>query len=297
VEVVGHVAQVAESNGSAMGNLDQLGDLLERHNVDRVVISAGFQPAELDRVVGECLMHGAAVSVVPRTLSQLDYRVSSRTVLGWPMLELQVPRMHLLQVVLKRSFDVLASAAALTLLGPLMVVLAVAVKLDTPGPVLFRQRRLGVGGRAFTIYKFRSMRADAETVLRADPVLYQKYLENDYKLPPEEDPRVSRLGRFLRRSSLDELPQLLNVMVGDMSLVGPRPIVPAEIKEYGSQAPTFLGVKPGVTGHWQVSGRSNVGYPERAELDVNYVLGWSLGMDLKILFLTIPAVLARRGAH
>jgi exopolysaccharide production protein ExoY len=235
--------------------------------------------------------------VVPRTLSKLDYRVSSRTVLGWPMLELQVPRLHLLQVLLKRSFDIAASAAALTLLAPLMMALAVAVKLDTPGPVLFRQRRLGVGGRAFTIYKFRSMRADAETVLRADPVLYQKYLDNDYKLPPEEDPRVSPLGRFLRRSSLDELPQLVNVLLGDMSLVGPRPIVPAEIKEYGSQAPTFLGVKPGVTGHWQVSGRSNVGYPERAELDVNYVLGWSLSVDLKILCRTIPAVLARRGAH
>jgi exopolysaccharide production protein ExoY len=297
VEVIGHVAPEPEDNSTSIGMLDELGDVLERHSIDRVVISAGFKPRKLHQVVGECLIHGAAVSIIPRTLSELAYRVSSRTVLGWPMLELQVPRLHALQVVLKRSFDVVLATLALAVLAPVLALVALAVRIDSPGSVLFRQRRLGVGGRPFTIYKFRSMRVDAEEVLRANPELYQQYLDNDYKLPPEADPRISRLGRFLRGSSLDELPQLVNVLCGDMSLVGPRPIVPNEIKEYGQQALTFLGVKPGVTGYWQVSGRSDIGYPERAELDVNYIMGWSLALDLKILCMTVPAVLARRGAH
>ena len=122
-------------------------------------------------------------------------------------------------------------------------------------------------------------------------------MENDFKLPPDEDPRVTRVGRFLRRTSLDELPQLFNVLLGDMSIVGPRPVVPDEIAHYGADARVFLAIKPGLTGQWQVSGRSDVAYPERAQLDIDYINNWGLGRDFKILMGTLSAVLKRRGAH
>jgi lipopolysaccharide/colanic/teichoic acid biosynthesis glycosyltransferase len=141
------------------------------------------------------------------------------------------------------------------------------------------------------------MRPDAEAVLKRDPEIYAKYLANGYKLPEGEDPRITRIGRILRSTSLDEIPQLLNVVRGDMSLVGPRPIVPAELKEYGERSDDFLAALPGITGKWQVSGRSNLGYPERADVELDYVYGWSFLEDLRILFRTVPVVLTRAGAH
>jgi len=141
------------------------------------------------------------------------------------------------------------------------------------------------------------MDADAEARLLADPVLFQQYVEHDYKLPVSIDSRITRIGRFLRRTSLDELPQLWNVLRGDMSLVGPRPIVPDEIHHYNGEGPLLLSVKPGMTGAWQVMARSAVSYPERATVELEYVEGWSLWRDLAILVRTIPAVLGGRGAY
>lgn len=185
----------------------------------------------------------------------------------------------------------------LVALSPLLLLLAVVVRLDSPGPALFRQRRLGVDGRSFTLYKFRSMRVGAEAELEADPELRRRYRANGFKLPTGEDPRVTRPGRVLRRTSLDELPQLWNVLRGDMSLVGPRPIVPSEISEYDEAASLVLAVKPGITGAWQVRGRNRVGYPQRVALEVRYVTDWSLSSDLVILCRTLPAVARGEGAR
>lgn len=139
--------------------------------------------------------------------------------------------------------------------------------------------------------------SNAEAILRSDPELYAEYVRNDFKLPPERDTRITRMGRFLRRTSLDELPQLWNVLRGEMSLVGPRPVVVDELTHYGTEKPVFLSLKPGVTGAWQVNGRSSVPYPDRAMVELEYVRSWSLGRDLQILLQTVPAVLAQRGAH
>jgi lipopolysaccharide/colanic/teichoic acid biosynthesis glycosyltransferase len=138
---------------------------------------------------------------------------------------------------------------------------------------------------------------DSERLLKSDPELYRRYVENDYKLPENEDPRITRLGRLLRKSSLDELPQLWNVLRGDMSLVGPRPIVPNEVLEFGAHASTLLSVRPGITGYWQVNGRSNIHYPERAFMDLDYAGENSIASDLMTLIRTIPAVIARKGSH
>jgi exopolysaccharide production protein ExoY len=172
------------------------------------------------------------------------------------------------------------------------------VKVTSRGPVLFGHQRLGEAGRSIRVYKFRSMAVNAEArlqeLLGTDPVLRAEY-EATYKL--KEDPRVTWLGRWLRRTSLDELPQLINVLRGDLSLVGPRPIVADEIAKYGPASAAILRVRPGVTGLWQVSGRSDLDYAERVRLDMDYITNWSLWLDLRILSATLPAVLRRKGAR
>ena len=201
------------------------------------------------------------------------------------------------QHLAKRLVDVVGSAALLLVLSPVFAAVALWIKLDSPGPVFFAHTRLGANGRRFRCYKFRSMRADAHEILRKDARLYQVYQENHFKLPADLDPRLTRAGRWLRKSSLDELPQVVNVLSGDMSLVGPRPIVEAEIRHYGNGAPLLLSLKPGMTGAWAVNGRSGIGYPHRAWMELEYIRGWSLLTDINILLRTIPVVVNRRGAN
>jgi len=197
----------------------------------------------------------------------------------------------------KRAIDFPIAVLLLIVLAPLMLAVALAVRLSSPGPVLFRQKRIGRDARIFHCLKFRSMRVDAERALRRNPRIWATYVANDYKLPANEDPRITPIGRFLRRTSLDELPQLINVIRGEMSLVGPRPIVGAELDEYGERSDDLLAALPGITGKWQVSGRSRLHYPERANVELSYVYGWSPIEDFRILLRTVPVVLSRDGAH
>ena len=196
----------------------------------------------------------------------------------------------------KRVFDVIASGCAVVCLTPVFALLAVAIKLESRGPVLFGHWRLGQGGRPFRCLKFRSMRSGAHERLLSDPQLRHWYLENDYKIPLDRDPRVTRVGRFLRKSSLDELPQLLNVLAGSMSLVGPRPIVRDEMKWYAGREDQLLSVRPGITGEWQIQGRSRIGYPERANVEIAAIERRSLLGDLWILVKSVPAVITARGS-
>ena len=297
IKVIGRVVADDRPEPDTLGTLADLHDLIESNDVSNLIISAGLPPEVFKLVVHECLLQGVAVGIVPSTLSDIPCQVSSREIVGWPMIELEVPRLHLLQVALKRSLDITVATLGLVVTAPVMLVLAIAIRVDSPGPILFGQRRPGLGGKPFTVYKFRTMRADAEEIIRSDPALYKRFLANDCKLPPEEDPRITRFGNWLRTTSLDELPQLFNVLLGQMSLVGPRPVVGPELENYGAWTKVLLAVKPGVTGYWQINGRSSIRYPERAHLDLQYITQWSLAMDLKILLRTVPAVLKRIGAH
>ena len=216
---------------------------------------------------------------------------------GMPLIALTRSAARSWQLVAKRVIDVVVAAASLLLLMPLMVAIAMAIKLEGPGPVLFGHWRMGFGGRRFRCLKFRSMHLDAEVQLRQDQALYAAYLRNDYKLPCAVDPRITRFGRVLRATSLDELPQLWNVLRGEMSLVGPRPVVPEELQEYRDGATLLLSLKPGLSGAWAVQGRSQLGYPQRAKVELAYVRQWRFGLDVAILARTLPAVLSRRGAH
>jgi lipopolysaccharide/colanic/teichoic acid biosynthesis glycosyltransferase len=226
------------------------------------------------------------------------FRQNLGDIAGVPTLTLETGNSSYLQDLIKRSADVTASIILLLLLSPLMGFIALLIKITSPGPILFMQNRLGKCGVSFKMIKFRTMRSDAEAMLKSDSQLYRKYVENNFKLPEGEDLRVTRLGRMLRATSLDELPQLVNVLQGGMSLVGPRPIVPDELKKYGEYGSLLLMVKPGMTGNWQVNGRSRiVEYAERVKLDMEYVRDQSLAADLRILIRTVGAVARMDGAH
>ena len=198
----------------------------------------------------------------------------------------------------KRLIDLVVTGVVIVLLSPLLLLVAVLIRLGSPGPVLYKHRRLGRNMRGFELFKFRTMYQDADKrlqrILDSNPELAREFKET-FKL--RNDPRVTRIGKFLRKFSIDELPQLFNVIADQMSLVGPRPIVEKEVEYYRDYSLLLFRVLPGATGLWQVSGRSETSYQQRVELDTRYVREWSLWWDLKILFKTIPAVLARRGAY
>jgi lipopolysaccharide/colanic/teichoic acid biosynthesis glycosyltransferase len=196
-------------------------------------------------------------------------------------------------IKLKRALDALGAAILLAFLSPLVALLALLIKLQDGGPVIHRRRVVGPGGE-FDAFKLRSMRVDADEILQKDPALRREF-EVNFKL--KQDPRITRVGAFIRRTSLDELPQLWNVLRGQMSLVGPRMITPAELKKFGDAAWIFSTVKPGLTGYWQIQGRQEVSYDERVTMDLYYVQHWSLLLDLKILLMTPLRVLRGSGAY
>ena len=198
----------------------------------------------------------------------------------------------------KRVTDIVLSVIALILLSPVFLVIWLLDSFgDNKGPVFFKQTRIGMHHQPFKIYKFRSMVVNADEILHQDPELYQKYVANNYKLEPEEDPRITRLGRILRKTSLDEIPQFINILKGEMSLIGPRPVVKEEVKIYGDRADKFLSVKPGAMGLWQASGRSNIGYPERCDLELSYVDHASYWYDCRILFKNLISIFKSTGAY
>jgi exopolysaccharide production protein ExoY len=262
------------------------------------VIAGGEDGNEAERAALELLKRGIPVHMVPGLLDAGLFRQTLGDVAGVPVVSLESGQLSKPQAFAKRLVDVVGAAVVLIVTAPLLIVVAALVKLSSPGPVLFAQKRLGKAGKPFRLYKFRSMRPDAEEVLKKTPGLYEQYVVNNFKLPEGKDPRITALGAILRATSLDELPQLFNVLKGDMSLVGPRPIVPPEIEKYGEYSTLFMSVKPGMTGHWQVNGRSAVEeYAKRVKLDLEYVRDQGVGKDLEILLRTVPAVIRRKGAY
>jgi len=279
-----------------LGSPADLPRLIEAFGVREVIVSASALPRES---LVELFRTFAFHPQVNLRLSSGLYELLAtgtevREVMGVPLLYWRRLRLSPLEQFLKAAMDYTLAAAALILLTPLLLLIALAVKLDSPGPVFYRRRVVGLGGKLFDAFKFRTMVVHAEAILEQNPVLKQAF-EQNYKL--RDDPRVTRVGRFLRRWSLDELPQLLNVLRGEMSLVGPRMLTPEEISRYGRWALNLLTVKPGITGLWQVSGRADLPYSERVRLDLFYIRNYSLWLDLAILAQTIPAVIRKRGAY
>ncbi len=280
---------------SAVPLLADLGDLREvvqQHQIDRVLVipSAGVTE-ELLEVVRAVKAFGARVSVVPRLFEVVGSSAAFDDVQGTTLLGLRRYGLSRSSWRLKRSFDFTVAASLLVLLSPLLVLITLAIRLDSGRPILFRQRRIGHDEREFEMVKFRTMTEDAELIKDALAPLNEA--EGLFKI--SDDPRITRVGRFLRKTSLDELPQLVNVVRGEMSLVGPRPLVPDDDELVQGWHRRRLHVPPGMTGHWQILGSSRVPLGEMVKIDYLYGANWSLWGDLKILLRTVPYVLARRG--
>ena len=210
----------------------------------------------------------------------------------------QIKKQSLTYLFFKRLTDIVLSLLALICFCPVFLGVWIANRFgDNKGPLFFKQTRIGKNGKPFKMYKFRSMIVNADEMLHSNIELYEKYVENNYKLEPDEDPRITNLGRWLRRTSIDEIPQFINILKGDMSIVGPRPVVKEELKEYGDRVDKFLSVKPGAMGLWQASGRSNIGYPERCDLELSYVDHASYWYDVKIMFKNIISIFKNTGAY
>ena len=282
-----------------LGGVESLPTIVEELCVDRVIVAfSGQDQGRLLEDLRPLRARGVQVDVVPRFFDLVGPGAQLHAVEGLPLIGLPPVRLARRSAAAKRCLDAVGGLAGLLLLAPVFVLVAAAIKLDTPGPIFFRSVRPGRGGRPISVLKFRTMQADApEALVRLldeDPELRDEFA-SDFKL--RLDPRVTRVGRRLRQSSLDELPQLWNVLRGDMSLVGPRPMLFEEIQRRGPSAQELLQMKPGVTGYWQINGRSDVDYEDRIRLERAYIGSWSLALDLRILGKTARAVCRGAGAR
>ncbi|MFL7794555.1 MAG: undecaprenyl-phosphate glucose phosphotransferase [Anaerolineae bacterium] len=278
----------------ALGSVDNLPQLIEEEKVDEVIITLPWMShRKIMRIVHECARRQVNARIVPDLFQMSLSQVDVDDLGGVPLIGVRDVGFSPSALLIKRAVDIVGAIACMLAAAPLAGMIMVAIKLDSPGPAIFRQTRVGLGGKLFEIYKFRSMRAGAEEELEN---LRELDEVDGVTFKIKQDPRTTRVGRFLRRTSLDELPQFWNVLRGDMSLVGPRPNVPDEVSRYMEWHKKRLQVPPGLTGMWQVSGRSLLSFDETVLLDLYYIENWSFWLDCKILLRTIPAALTGKGA-
>ena len=299
--VVGFVDDDPEKGSTDIGRFKAWGEtanlprLVKELAVDEVIITLPWMyHRKIVSIIAQCEREKVRVRIVPDIFQMTLSHLHIEDLAGIPMIGIQERSIKGGHLVLKRAMDIVLSSLLLILLFPLFLVIAVAIKLDTPGPVILRQIRVGKGERLFTCFKFRSMCENAEV---EKTQLLERNEANGVWFKMRDDPRVTRVGRLLRRLSMDELPQFLNVLMGHMSMVGPRPAVPAEVQHYQPWHRRRLEVAPGVTGLWQVSGRSNLSFDEAVLLDLYYIENWSLLLDMQLLLRTLPKVVTGEGAY
>ncbi len=278
----------------ALGTTDKLPDLVVAHQVDEVIITLPWASyRDIQRIMRQCDQCKVRVRIVPDLFQMALSRVAMDNLNGIPLMGIAEPTLQDWQVIFKRVMDLIIAGVGLILLSPLLLIVAIAIKLDSPGPVIFKQVRVGRNGQLFTCFKFRTMRADAESQVH----LLREHNEASGPLfKMRNDPRRTRVGRILRRG-LDELPQFWNVLRGEMSVIGPRPGLPSEVSQYAPWHMRRLEVRPGITGLWQVSGRSDLTFDEMVLLDIYYIENWSPFLDLRILIKTPISVLFGSGGY
>jgi exopolysaccharide biosynthesis polyprenyl glycosylphosphotransferase len=298
IKVIGHIKGAPTDNGvvltrPSLGALDELTTILHSEVVDEVAICLPFSEQEaIDDIARLCAEEGKIVRIPVAVLERTLSTGRIENIDGTPILSLVSGPDRVIGLATKRVLDIVGSAFLLLVLSPVFTLLAAVVKLESPGGALFHQERVGLHGRTFKVVKFRSMCSDAEQQL--DDVRELNVIRG-HAFKADRDPRVTGFGRFLRRTSLDELPQLWNVLRGDMSLVGPRPPLPCEVASYDVWHRRRLSMKPGMTGLWQIGARRNVEFDHWVEKDLEYIDRWSLWLDLKIIVRTVPAMIAGTG--
>lgn len=293
---VGFVDVSSVRAAGALGGIGDLPDIIHNQRVDTVLLCGPMNDVLLGEVMRLADSAGCRVTSVSRSFSLNGLEPQVVWHGGTPLVELTRPGLRGSHLILKRVFDIVISSLIIALMSPILLVVAVAVRVSSPGPVIFKQQRVGYGGHLFNIFKFRSMYVDAEARLAE---LQSKSVYSDPRLfKIRNDPRITRVGAFLRKTSLDEFPQLFNVLRGQMSLVGPRPPLPGEVVHYDEKLLNRFDMKPGVTGPWQVSGRNRItSFDEVMRIETTYMRGWTIWRDFLILLKTIPAVLKMDGAH
>ena len=288
--------RVADTAQVPVGGLDDVLTLAAELGADTIAVTSASETAAhyLRQLSWQLEGTGIELLVAPGLIEVAGPRLHIRPFEGLPLLSVEQPSFEDWRRVLKSGVDRCAASLAVLLLAPVLLGVSLAIWLTTPGPILFRQERVGLNGRRFTMLKFRSMVVDAERLVEE---LQADNISDGLLFKLRVDPRVTPVGRWLRRLSLDELPQLFNVLAGSMSLVGPRPPLPQEVARYDTSVSRRLLVKPGLTGLWQISGRSDLSWEESVRLDLRYVENWSLALDLSILWKTVGAVVRSRGAY
>jgi exopolysaccharide biosynthesis polyprenyl glycosylphosphotransferase len=280
-----------------LGKMEQLETIVKKYEVGDIILATSAISSR-DKAVDIFKKYGFSTNVNLRFSSGLYELITTGMKVNQfayvPLMGVNPARMSGLDQVIKYLVDYLITIPALIVLSPLFLLIAIAIKLDSPGELIHKRCVIGLNGRRFNAYKFRSMKINGDDILKAYPELLEE-LSNNHKI--KYDPRVTRVGRILRKLSLDELPQLINVLKGEMSLVGPRMITPEEISKYNQWDVNLVTVRPGITGLWQVSGRSDVSYEERVRLDMYYIRNWNIWMDMQLILQTVPAVLKGRGAY
>lgn len=278
----------------ALGATDNIPRLVRELRLDGVIITLPWMyHRKIVTIIAQCERHQVAVRIVPDVFQMTMSHLDTEDLGGIPMIGVREITISRSQMLLKRAMDVILSLMALLVLLPVLLLVALAIRLDSPGPVLFRQARVGKGGHLFSVIKFRSMRQGAD---QEQEKLRSQNEASGPLFKIRNDPRVTRVGRFLRRTSLDELPQFINVLMGHMSLVGPRPAPPSEVERYQPWHKRRLEVSPGMSGLWQVSGRSELTFDEMVLLDLYYIEHWSPLLDLQIMLKTLPQIVLGSGA-
>jgi exopolysaccharide biosynthesis polyprenyl glycosylphosphotransferase len=312
IELVGYVDDDPEKQDQrleglpVLGTLERIPDIVEKYDIQNAVLALPLRAHKRLVRISKVLQDlSVSVHVIPDLFALSFPNASLEGFGGIPVIDLGQLGLSGQQRFFKRMFDTVAVTLALIVLSPLLVLVAILIKLDSPGPVLYRQQRIGEHGQPFTMLKFRSMRTDADPAMHKAHVtrlikenvdLVEANGEGNGSLKMEDDPRITRVGKIIRKTSIDELPQLFNVLRGEMSLVGPRPPLPYEVELYEDWHKRRLEAPPGITGWWQVKGRNRVSFDEMVRMDINYIEQASFWFDLKILFLTPRAVLSGQGA-
>jgi len=292
----GNYVSNIQENLSSLGDLQDLQDVVRKNHINVIILISSA--LSRDQVVSIFQKYGNSKGIDLRMSTGLYEIITTGVHVKEdgmvPLLAIDNVRLKGTDQVLKSILDYSLTIPAAILIFPLFLIIALLIKLDSKGPVIYLRRVMGVNGKQFDAYKFRTMRTDGDQILAAHPELIEEY-KNSFKI--KDDPRVTRLGKFLRKTSIDELPQIFNVLKNEMSLVGPRMICPDELEKYNQWGMNLLTIKPGITGLWQVRGRSDVSYEERVQFDMFYIRNWTIWMDLQIILQTIPSVIFRRGAY